>query len=121
MTDSSRSPWSLQDVDALREKLRALAAQGKFDDAIDALLELLVSVRDDNTALRVRLHNAIRQLYGNKSEKVSLDQLLLAFDRIEHYGKPPGWKGPDAILDFPPDCCFERDSRNCAILSGGSE
>lgn len=82
MTDSSRSPWSLQDVDALREKLRALAAQGKFDDAIDALLELLVSVRDDNTALRVRLHNAIRQLYGNKSEKVSLDQLLLAFDRI---------------------------------------
>ncbi len=27
---------------------------------------------------------------------------LLAFDRIESYGKPPGWKGPEPILTFPP-------------------
>jgi uncharacterized sulfatase len=26
---------------------------------------------------------------------------LMAFDRIEMYGKPPGWKGPGPILDFP--------------------
>ena len=30
------------------------------------------------------------------------EQQLMAFDRIEMYGKPPGWKGPEPILAFPP-------------------
>lgn len=28
--------------------------------------------------------------------------LMLAFDRIEHTARPPGWKGPPPILSFPP-------------------
>ncbi len=28
---------------------------------------------------------------------------LMAFDRIEHYQPPPGWKGPPPILEFPPE------------------
>ena len=30
------------------------------------------------------------------------EKQLLAFDRIESYGKPPGWNGPGPILTFPP-------------------
>jgi arylsulfatase A-like enzyme len=30
------------------------------------------------------------------------EKQLLAFDRIEMYGKPPGWNGPQPILKFPP-------------------
>ncbi|MBM4025126.1 MAG: sulfatase [Planctomycetes bacterium] len=30
------------------------------------------------------------------------EKQLLAFDRIESYGKPPGWTGPEPILTFPP-------------------
>ncbi len=30
------------------------------------------------------------------------EKQLMAFDRIESYGKPPGWKGPEPILTFPP-------------------
>ena len=30
------------------------------------------------------------------------EKQLLAFDRIESYGKPPGWNGPEPILTFPP-------------------
>lgn len=26
---------------------------------------------------------------------------LMAFDRIEHYAQPPGWTGPEPILQFP--------------------
>ena len=37
------------------------------------------------------------------------EKQLLAFDRIEHYGKPPGWKGPDPILTFPPVKRAQRD------------
>jgi arylsulfatase A-like enzyme len=34
---------------------------------------------------------------------------LLAFDRIESYGKPPGWEGPGPILTFPPVKRPQRD------------
>ena len=78
----ARSPWSLDDIEAVRSKLRALASEGKTDEVIDTLLQMLVSVRDDNTALRVRLHNAIRQIFGRKSEQVSVEQLELALGQL---------------------------------------
>jgi len=37
------------------------------------------------------------------------EKQLLAFDRIESYGKPPGWKGPDPILTFPAVKRAQRD------------
>ena len=37
------------------------------------------------------------------------EKQLLAFDRIENYGKPPGWSGPEAILTFPPVKRTRRD------------
>lgn len=37
------------------------------------------------------------------------EQPLLAFDRIEMYGKPPGWSGPEPILKFPPVKRAQRD------------
>jgi transposase len=76
------SPWSLNDIEAVRSRLRKLASEGRIDEAIEVLLQMLVQVRDDNTALRVRLHNAIRQIYGRKSEKVDIDQLALAFSDL---------------------------------------
>jgi transposase len=72
----------LDDIEAVRSKLRALASEGKTDEVIDTLLQMLVSVRDDNTALRVRLHNAIRQIFGRKSEQVSVEQLELALGQL---------------------------------------
>ncbi len=37
------------------------------------------------------------------------EKQLLAFDRIESYGKPPGWEGPGPILSFPPVKRAQRD------------
>ncbi len=37
------------------------------------------------------------------------EKQLLAFDRIESYAKPPGWKGPEPILTFPPVKRAQRD------------
>jgi arylsulfatase A-like enzyme len=34
---------------------------------------------------------------------------LMAFDRIEHYSPPPGWKGPASRLKFPPAKVANRD------------
>lgn len=71
------------DLEDVRVKLSELAAAGRSDELIALVLDLLVRVRDDNTALQVRLHNALRALYGRKSEKTSADQLALLFEELE--------------------------------------
>jgi transposase len=76
------SPWPVDDIVAVRTKLEELAREERYDDAIALMLDLLVRVRDDNTALKVRLHNALRQLYGRRSEKVGADQLSLLFEQL---------------------------------------
>ncbi len=103
MAVAGSSPWPLNDIEAVRSRLRKLASEGRFDEAIEVLLEMLVQVRDDNTSLRVRLHNAIRQLYGRKSEKVDLDQLVLAFGELA--------EAPEAAKDIVKQDAKECDSK----------
>ena len=76
------SPWPLDDIVAVRGKLEELAAHGRTQELIELVLGLIVRVRDDNTALQVRLHNLLRQLYGRRSEKVDASQLLLLFGQL---------------------------------------
>jgi arylsulfatase A-like enzyme len=45
---------------------------------------------------------------------VKAPKQMMAFDRIEHFGKPEGWQGPDPILRFPnvkPDMNKKAKSR----------
>lgn len=69
------------DIKALRALLAKMIAEGQVDDAIDLSLGLLSDLRDQNDSLQVRLKNALRQLYGKRSEKMSSEQLEL-FQRI---------------------------------------
>jgi transposase len=71
-------PEKLSDIDAVRDYLMGLVSQGQGIQAIEMLLELLLRMRDSHTAVSVRLQNALRQLYGRRSERyVSEDQLEL--------------------------------------------
>lgn len=72
-------PADLADV---RSKLEQLAAEGRTAELIELVVVLLVQMRDKNTALSTRLSNALRELYGRKSEKISTDQLLLLFAEL---------------------------------------
>jgi transposase len=69
----------LQDV---ARKLHELAEEGRTDELIAMVVDLLARVREDNTRLQSRLQTALRQLYGRKSEKISADQLSLFFDDL---------------------------------------
>jgi transposase len=77
------TPQSLADLEDVRRKLEELASEGRVADLIDLVITLLVEVRDTNTALSVRLHNALRALYGRKSQKISSDQLSLLFAALD--------------------------------------
>ena len=46
------------------------------------------------------LHTAVIGKFFHRTDYA--EPQLMAFDRIEHYQPPPGWKGPAPILTFPP-------------------
>jgi transposase len=79
-------PADLADV---RRMLEKLAAEGNIGELIELVVALLVQMRDKNTALAARLGNALRQLYGRKSEKISTEQLMLLFAKLGDE-VPPG-------------------------------
>lgn len=94
------------DLDAVRALLEDLASKGRTDEAIDLAVDLLGRVRDDNTALHVRLMQALRDRYGRRSEKVSAEQLRLFLDQIAE--EVPAGAVPSA--DAPAD--EEKKKRN---------
>lgn len=71
------------DLKAIRSRLVELAAEGRVDDLIELVIDLLTRVRHDNSALTLRLRNALRLIYDRKSEKISAEQLSLMFDELK--------------------------------------
>ena len=84
-TPSATLPVDIEDV---RRKLEKLASDGRTADLIEVVIELLVGLRDNNTALSLRLANALRELYGRKSQKVSSEQLSLMLAALDDPTQP---------------------------------
>lgn len=85
MTTATESTIPLSDdlVD-VRRTLEQLAAEGRVDTLIALVVDLLARMRDSHNALTMRLANALRELYGRKSQKVTAEQitsLLKALDK----------------------------------------
>ena len=109
MTTTDESTPSLDDMDAVRRKLKELARDGRIDELIEMVVDLLLQVRDDNTALQARLRASLRALYGRRSEKVSREQLELAFDKL---GDDVPESALDAVGDKPSDEPIEQPPNN---------
>jgi len=66
-----------EDLAAMREMLVAMAEEKGAKEVIELLIGLLAQARTSNTQLKNRLEQALRQLYGRKSEKINPAQLSL--------------------------------------------
>jgi transposase len=96
-TSTTKLPDDLRDV---RRKLEQLAAEERISDLIDLVIELLARMRDTNNSLTVRLQNALRELYGRKSQKVSTEQLSSLLAELGH--EVPA-SAADAVTTTTPD------------------
>jgi transposase len=65
-------PDDLRDV---RRKLEQLGAEGRVTEIIEIVIDLLARMRDSHNALAMRLANALRELYGRKSQKISTEEI----------------------------------------------
>lgn len=70
-------PSEAQDLEGVRAYMLQLLEEGRGQEAIELLLELLGRLREAHSSTAVRLREALRQLYGRKSEKVAAGQLTL--------------------------------------------
>lgn len=68
--------------EVLRRRFASLVAEGRSDDMIELVLELLDHARRSNDALTARLGQLLRQLAGRKSEKVDPAQLALLLESL---------------------------------------
>jgi transposase len=80
-TSTTKLADDLRDV---RRKLEQLVTEGRVADLIEMVMELLARMRDTNNALTVRLQNALRELYGKKSQKVSKETLASLLAALGH-------------------------------------
>jgi transposase len=71
-----------EDIRDVRRKLTELAQEGRVEDLIELVLDILVRLRNSNSDMARKLAAALRQLYGRRSEKVSAAQLSLIFDKL---------------------------------------
>ena len=78
-TATTNLPPDLQDV---RRKLEQLAAAGRIDDLIALVVDLLARMRESNNSLATRLANALRELYGRRSQKVDHEILSKLLDSL---------------------------------------
>ena len=78
------------DLVAVRAKLQSMGEEGRIDELIVLVIDLLTRVKDENNALSIRLQKALRALYGRKSEKVSTEELKAMLAKLgEDAPAPP--------------------------------
>lgn len=76
---SPRTRTSVRTVDftEVRALLASRLTEGRSEDALELMLNLLSQLQTENTQLAVRLQAALRQLHKPRSEKISPEQLTL--------------------------------------------
>jgi len=70
------------DVRVMREFLLQMVRDGAGEDAIDALLDLVLRLRQDNTMKTLRIAKLLRARFGSTTEKLSRQQLDLFLHAI---------------------------------------
>lgn len=86
-----------QQFEELRATLGSMLARQQGDEAINLVIEMLITMSRENTALQMRLQKLLKARFGQSSEKVSGAQLslfleLMGADDTENDETPP----PDA-------------------------
>ena len=80
-----KAPSEASDIEGVRAYVLQMLSQGRGAEAIEMLVDLLARLREAHTSTAQRLQQALRQLYGRRSEKLPQSQLqmLLSFLKDE--------------------------------------
>jgi len=83
VSDTTTPPQEVQDLAGVRAMLSKLLTDGRGDEMVAMVVELMEKLLTKNSQLEWRLQAALRQLYRKRSEKVSPEQLALFLSQLE--------------------------------------
>lgn len=89
----------------MRHKLEQLGAEGRVSEIIEIVIDLLARMRDSHNALAMRLANALRELYGRRSQKVSTEEISTLLAAL---GKDAPESANDAVS--PPESASDAEA-----------
>jgi len=75
------------DIEDVAGLLREMMSDGRADDAIELVVELLTQLRSKNTELEFRLFKLLKERFGKKGEGVSSAQLSLFIEKLKEQGE----------------------------------
>ncbi|MCY1074964.1 IS66 family transposase [Archangium lansingense] len=75
--EAQPTAFEADDMEAVRAYMLQLLMEGRGEQAVEMLLGLLGRLREEHSSTTVRLQQALRQLYGRRSEKTPASQLQL--------------------------------------------
>lgn len=100
-----KAPSETSDIEGVRAYVLQMLSQGRGAEAIEMLVDLLARLREAHTSTAQRLEQALRQLYGRRSEKLPQSQLqmLLSFlkDEAATPAAPEGVSATAAVQTAP--------------------
>jgi hypothetical protein len=82
LEEEQQPPGEASDLEAVRAYMLQLVQEGRGEEAIELLLDLLGRLREAHSSTAVRLQQALRHLYGRRSEKVQPGQLQLLLELL---------------------------------------
>ena len=89
-----------EELDALRETLTSLIAEGRIAEAVDAAVSMLSQMRHLHTRLLLQVTQLQRERSGRRSEKIDPAQLSLLLQLCEEAAADPE---EDPVSDDPED------------------
>jgi len=90
-----KAPEETSDIEGVRAYVLRMLAQGRGSEAIEMLVDLLARLREAHTSTEQRLQQALRQLYGRRSEKLPQSQLQMLLSFLSAEAATPA--APEAV------------------------
>jgi transposase len=84
-----QAPTETSDIEGVRAYVLGMLTQGRGAEALEMLVDLLARLREAHTSTVHRLREALRQLYGRRSEKTPASQLQMLLSFLVSEGAAP--------------------------------
>src|SRR2546422_10089859 len=76
------APKQTAQIESIRASLEGMLQEGRSDEALALVVNVLHQLVEDNGRLQVRLAQLLKHRFGRRSEKISSDQLRLFLDEL---------------------------------------
>jgi transposase len=119
LTTEQQAPGETSELEGVRAYVLQMLEQGQGVQAIEMLVDLLARLREAHTSTAQRLKEALRQLYGRRSEKTSANELQLLLSFLSAEAATPA--ASETTQQIPPSLPAQSSASGAADGTGNKQ